>query len=184
MKKVYLVHGWGGSSKGGWFDWLKKELSKKKIRVYASDMPDTENPTIEKWVGFLEKNVKDIDNDTFFVGHSIGCQTILRFLERLPEKVKVGGAVFVAGWFNLKNLETPGDEKIAKPWIENKIDLNRVKKHTNNFLAIFSENDPFVPISDAKLFKEKLGAKIIIKKNKGHFDNIDRIEEILDFFKK
>ena len=79
MREVYLIHGWGGSSKGGWFDWLEDKL-KGRVIAKAFDMPNTDFPRIGSWVGFLQKNVKveDINEQTYFVGHSIGCQTILR----------------------------------------------------------------------------------------------------------
>jgi hypothetical protein len=104
MKRVFIIHGWGGKGGEGWQNWLKKELEKKGFEVFAPDMPDTENPKIETWVPFLSKLVGKCDEETFFVGHSIGCQTILRYLESLPESEKAGGAVFVAGWLNLKDL--------------------------------------------------------------------------------
>ena len=34
-----------------------------------------------------------------------------------------------------------------------KLDFNKIKSHTNNFLAIFSDDDPFVPLTDIDLFK-------------------------------
>lgn len=183
MKKVYLIHGWGGSSKGGWFGWLKKELGKREIKVLALDMPDTDNPKIESWVGYLEDQAKESDEETYFVGHSVGCQTILRYLERLPGESRVGGAVFVAGWFNLKEeaFEEEGDKEIARPWQETPLDFDRIKKHTNNFLAIFSDDDPFVPVTDSDLFKERLTAKVIIKKSQEHFNEVKEIKEVLNF---
>ena len=85
MKKIYLIHGWGGSSGEGWFSWLKRNLEKQNFEVYVFNMPDSDNPKIETWVKYLEKNIKNVDKDTFFIGHSIGCQTIMRFLEKLPK---------------------------------------------------------------------------------------------------
>ena len=183
MKTVYLIHGWGGSSKGGWFDWLKEELTKRKIKVYAFDMPNTEHPKIEDWVKHLEKNIKEVDEETYFVGHNIGCQTIMRYLEKLPKHKMVGGVVFVAGWFNLTNISEE-ERVIAHPWINTSIDFERIKRHTNNFLCIFSDNNPLVSLSESRIFKEKLGAKIITKKKMGHFDNTSQIKEILDFLIK
>ena len=82
MKKVYLVHGWGGSdSSEGWFGWLKKKSKENEIKVISFNMPNTNKPKIEEWVGFLEKNIKEIDKETYFIGHSVGCQAVLRFLE-------------------------------------------------------------------------------------------------------
>jgi len=178
-KKIYLIHGWGGSSGGGWFSWLKRSLEKQDFEVYVFDMPDSDNPKIEKWVKYLEKNIKDIDENTFLIGHSIGSQAIMRFLEKLPQNTKIGGAIFVAGWFNLKenSYESKKEEMIAKPWINTKIDFEKVKDHANNFLAIFSDDDPFVPLSDIELFKKRLNAKTSLLKNKGHFDTLEEFEE-------
>ncbi len=189
MKKVYLIHGWGGSdSSEGWFGWLKKELKERKIELTVFNMPNTDYPKIEEWTTFLKEKIKEteIDSETYFIGHSIGCQTILRYLEKLPEKMKIAGCIFIAGWFNLIEECYTNDEErqIAKPWIEKKIDIEKAKIHTNNFLAIFSDNDNCVPLSDSKIFKEKLGAKVVIKHNEGHFNETLKIPEIIDFLEK
>lgn len=186
MKKIYLIHGWGGSSRGGWFDWLREELEERGINVYAFDMPETNSPNISKWVSFLETNIKELDENVYFVGHSVGCQAIMRFLEKLPENIKIKGCVFVGGWFNLKEgaSEDEEDRETARPWVETPINFEKAKNHCDNFLAIFSDNDPYVPLSDKEIFKEKLNAEIIIKNNHEHFKEVEQIEEILEFILK
>lgn len=189
MKKVYLIHGWGGSdSSEGWFGWLKEELRNRGIDIIVFNMPNTNSPKIKEWVSFLEKNIKekDLNEETYFIGHSIGCQTILRYLERLPENKKIAGAIFIAGWFNLirECYGSEEEKKIAKPWIETPINSEKVKKHTENLLAIFSDNDDCVPLSDSKIFKEKLNARIVIKNNEGHFNETQEIKEIIDFIER
>lgn len=184
MAKIYLVHGWGGHSKSEpWFSWLEKKVLEKNIEFLIFDMPNTDNPKIEEWVKHLEKNILDVDEETFFIGHSIGCQTILRYIEKLPKSKKIGGAIFVAGWFNLINLNEE-EMEIAHPWINEKIDFERILKHTTNFLLINSNNDPYVPLSEADVFKDKLGAKIIFKKGEEHFNNTKEIKEIIEFIQK
>jgi hypothetical protein len=183
MKTVYLIHGWGGNSHEKWFDWLKEELVKKKLKVYAFDMPNTDRPKIEEWVKHMEKNIKNIDEKTYFVGHSIGCQAIMRFLEKLPKHKEIGGCIFVAGWFNLTNLDKE-EILIAHPWINNKIDFNRIKRHMDKSLCIFSDNDKWVPLSESEIFKNELGAKIMFKKKMGHFDDVNKIPEVLEFLTK
>jgi predicted alpha/beta hydrolase family esterase len=177
-KKVFIIHGWEAHPDDEWYPWLKKELENKGFQVEVPQMPNTDEPEIGAWVSFLKKKVGKPDADTFFVGHSIGCQTILRYLESLPSGVKVGGAVFVAGWFHLTGLETEEEKGTAKPWLETPIDFAKVKKHTNNFVAFFSDDDIFVPVSDSRLFKEKLGSKIIIKNKMGHFRIAEGVKEI------
>jgi uncharacterized protein len=183
MKKVYLIHAWGMDSNEAWYPWLKKELEKKKIKVYAFDMLNTNNPKIESWVKYMEENIKEVDEETYFVGHSIGCQTIMRYLEKLPKHKEIGGCVFVAGWFNLDNL---GKEEIiiAHPWVNTKINFDRIRRHMERSLCIFSDNDPYVSLSESKIFKDELGAKIIIKKGMRHFDEVEKIEEVLNFLLK
>src|SRR3989338_2384963 len=125
MKNVYLIHGWDFDSKMHWYPWLEDELTKKGFNVVSFDMPNTENPKIEEWVGFLESKIKDVDEETYFVGHSVVCQTILRFLEKLHKNKRIAGCVFVAPWFDLINLGSE-EIKIAHPWTSTKIDFSRV----------------------------------------------------------
>jgi len=171
VKKVIVVHRWDGSPSADWYPWLKEEVEKKNIQVFIPEIPDPSKPKIEKWVSFLKKEIKDIDEETFFVGHSIGCQTIMRYLETVEEKTKIGGVLFVAGFFTLNKLETEEEKTIAKPWLERPINTEKVKKRVKQIRAIFSDNDPFVPVSNAKQFQEKLGAKTLIEKKQGHFND-------------
>ncbi|MFH1210339.1 MAG: alpha/beta hydrolase [archaeon] len=182
VKRVFIVHAWEAHPEDEWYPWLKKELEKKGFYVEVPEMPNTDEPEINAWISFLREKVGNPDSETFFVGHSIGCQAILRYLESLPSDAKVGGAVFVAGWFHLTNLESEAEET-AKPWLETKIDFAKVKKHTKNFVAIHSDNDFWVPLGDAKIFEEKLKAKIVIKHKMGHFrvkDGVGKLPEALN----
>lgn len=183
-KRVFIIHGWEGYPEEGWFPWLKKELEQKGFEVFVPTMPNTEEPKIEEWVPFLSNLVGEPNEDTYFVGHSIGCQAVMRYLETLGNK-KIGGAIFVSGWFNLTEftyLEFPEYEqesrKIARPWIEIKIDFGKIKKTTENFVAIFSDNDPYVDLNNKKVFEKELGAEIIIENNKKHFRETDGITEL------
>jgi len=173
MKKVYIVHGWTGNPNEGWFPWLKSELESKGFEVHSPSMPNTDAPEINAWVNHLSKIVGTPNEETYFLGHSIGCQTIMRYLANLPGDSKVGGTVFVAGFFNLISEMDEEDKEIAKPWLETPIDTDKVKKICPKTIAIFSDNDPDVPLSDSELFKEKLGSKIKIEHNKGHFTGGD-----------
>lgn len=183
MKRAYLIHGWGGSSSSEpWFDWLKKESKKKNIKIISLDMPNTNHPKIEEWVGFLEENIKDVDEHTYFIGHSIGCQTIIRYLEKLHKHKRIAGCAFVAGFFDLITHSSE-ELEIAHPWINSKIKFVRVLDHCNNFLAIFSNDDPDVSLKESEKFKEYLNAKIIVKHGQEHFNETEKIQEILDFLK-
>jgi len=177
MKKtIVIVHGWDSSSKGDWFPWLQKECEKLGFETIVPDMPETETPEISKWVSRLKETVKSVDENTYFVGHSIACQTIMRFLA--GQEKKVGGAVFVAPWFNVINLESKEVEEVARPWIETPIDFNKLKKVLTKLTTIFSNNDPFVPFEESKkIFEEKLNPKIVVVHNAGHVIAADGFTE-------
>ena len=177
-KRVFIIHGWDGSPEEGWFPWLKKELGARDFEVQIPVMPESAEPKIEAWVSHLAKIVGEVDESTFFVAHSIGCQTVLRYLESLPADKKIGGAVFVAGWFTLMNLETEEEKRIAEPWLTMPIDCEKVKQHTNKLFAVFSDNDDVVPIENKEFFEQRLGAETAIEHGKGHFSGSDGIIEL------
>ena len=87
QKRVFIVHGWDGHPKEGWFPWLKQELEKHGFDVFVPQMPEPIMPKIEAWVSHLAGIVNKPDKNTCFVGHSIGCQAILRYLETLDVKI-------------------------------------------------------------------------------------------------
>jgi hypothetical protein len=170
-KRVVIVHGWDGTPTDGWFLWLTKELVSKGFEVVGPQLPDADEPRVERWVPALAQAVGTPDEQTYFIGHSMGCQTIARYLEFLPEGTKVGGAVFVAGFFKrLTGLEEEeGSEEIGRQWLEAPLDLSKVRSHLPKSIAIFSDNDPFVPLDNQDDFRNKLGSEIIIQKRMGHF---------------
>lgn len=170
MKQAIIVHGWGGNPSGDWLPWLKEKLKSESFEVVVPEMPDTFRPTIDDWVSALQNIAYDIDGNTILIGHSIGCQTILRFVEKLPADIKIGKIILVAAWLHLTDETWDKDytPKIAKQWLETPIDFDKVKSHCDNIVCIQSDNDPFVPVTDAEIFKEKLNAKIVFIQNAGH----------------
>lgn len=178
-KRVIIVHGWDGYPEEGWFPWLKKQLENAHFDVYVPQMPDADAPDIGTWVNHLSDVVGVPDEKTFFVGHSIGCQAILRYLETLPLTAKVGGMVLIAGFFMLTNMEDDEVRAIARPWLTQPMDDKKILSHTDRITMIFSDNDRYVPLENAKLFEERLHPKIVIQKGKGHFSGSSGMTELL-----
>lgn len=175
MKKVVIVHRWSGNKDSDWYQNVANSLIDKGYEVQILEMPNPDKPEIESWVNKL-KEIKDVNQETSFIGHSVGCQTILRYLEQLDRKVKVGKIVFVAPWFNLLNLNDY-EMSIAKEWIETPIDIEKVKSHLTSLTTIFSDNDPYVSLSDRQVFKTFFDAKAVVEHNKGHFTSHDDVKE-------
>lgn len=185
-KRVFIVHGWDEYPEEGWFPWLKKELEAKRFEVFVPQLPEAGSPRIRSWISKLAEIVGVADENTYFVGHSIGCQAIARYLETLPENVKVGGAVFVAGFFKrLTNLEDDEEVRdVANEWLTTMIDFEKIKSRLSKSIAIFSDNDPYVSLDNQDDFRDKLGSKIIVEHKKGHFsgprDGITELPIVLE----
>jgi len=171
-KRVFLIHRWEGYPEEGWQPWLKKELESRGFEVFVPAMPDTKNPHLDKWLPHLADLVGEPSENDYFVGHSLGCITILRFLEGLEENEKIGGAILVAGFTD--NL---GYKEISS-FFQKPVDFNKIKSHCEKFIAIHSDNDPYVSVSYGKEFKDKLGAKLIVEHNMKHFSGDDGISEL------
>ncbi|HLC49004.1 MAG TPA: alpha/beta fold hydrolase [Candidatus Andersenbacteria bacterium] len=182
-KRVFIVHGWGGNPNEHWLPWLKGELEQKGFEVHMPSMPNTDEPIITDWVGHLSKIVGELDSQTYFVGHSVGCQTIMRYLETQAGK-KAGGCVLVAAWFILQGLENDEEERIAKPWMQNDVDYEKIRSVTSNISVLNSSNDDYGAVEvNKRLFKERLHADVKVLENRGHFttgDGITQLPEALE----
>ncbi len=178
---VYIIHGWDDQPHNGWFPWLKKKLEADGVEVHVPSMPDTEHPSIDVWVPFLRHLVSEPDAQTFFVGHSIGCQTILRYLETLPENTTVGGVVLVAGWVTLKPAATEEEETLtmATPWLQRPLNWPKIRSHAKKFVAIMSDDDQFVAVDNVKLFVRELGATLVMEHHKRHLGGADGVMALM-----
>lgn len=178
MKRAVVIHGWGHSPESGWLPWMKAELESAGWQVDVPAMPDSEMPTIEAWVSCLSKVVGVPSADLYLVGHSIGCQTVLRYLAQLEAGQEVGGAVLVAPWLKLDPIDqdySEDEEAIAKQWIETPLDLRGAGSHlVRGAVAIFSDNDHWVNLKyNEPHFRSELGAKTLTLSGRGHFESKD-----------
>lgn len=126
-------------------------------------MPDTALPKLEKWLPTLQKLAEPPDKNLFLVGHSAGVITILRYLETLSGPQTIGGVVMVAGF-----TDDLGYKELTN-FFDKPIDFERIKRHCQKFVDIYSDTDPYVGIKYATEFEEKLQAKLIFKPKMGHF---------------
>jgi len=188
MKRAYIIHGWDGSPEEPMLQWIKKSLENKEFEVSVPKMPNPDKPKIKEWVDKLRDIIRKPDKNIILIGHSVGCQAVLRYLETINQQVEK--VILIAPWMHLdKNtIKEEGEEviEIAKPWMETSINWRKIKENCDDFVAIFSDNDPYVPLSNVNMFKKNLDAKILILKNRGHFDpsnNIDKLPELLEFIK-
>lgn len=135
-----------------------------KFEVKVPAFPNSARPTQDEWVPYLAAEIGKSDEDLYLIGHSIGCITILRYLETLSPADRVGGVIFVAGFTDYISYEE------LKSFFQTPIDFGKIKtRPKNGFVAIHSTDDPYVDLKYGEIFKKELGAEVIIVRNKGHF---------------
>lgn len=176
MKKhVVIVHGYKGRSETNWKPWLRQELEAKGMKVDVPEMPSTEHPIAFEWMTMLAKTVGEPTQDAYLIGHSLGCITILRYLETLNEGQKIGGAILVAGFGERFPKYQSGSHDT---FLDHTLNWSHIKDHCNYFVAIHSDDDPGVNVEQLDLFEDKLGAKVLREHGFGHFGSADGVFEI------
>lgn len=169
QKRVVINHGYGSNPDAHWFPWLKKELESRGFEVFVPQMPNPDAPQREVWVTTIAEVIGIPDKNTYFVGHSLGCVSILYYLEALPFESKVGGCVFVGGFS--KDI----GKKEINDFIATPPDFDKVKAQTAQFVAIISRTDGKVPVETALEFQRSLDAELILEQNMGHFTSDDGV---------
>ena len=166
MKRVFVVHGWKSKPSSNWFPWLKSELRLWPVEAQVLAMPHPEKPKREAWMKTIAKAVRVPDEDTFFVGHSLGGIAILRYLESLPSKTRVGGVVLVAGFpesINRSEIMT---------FFEKPLDYGKIRQIAgSNIVAIQSTNDPYVPFEHGEKLRDALLARLVVIESGGHLNS-------------
>lgn len=171
-KRVFIIHGWVGRPDRHWYPWLKTELQSRGIEVIVPAMPNTQKPALAEWLQKIKDVVGQADEQTFFVGHSVGANAVLRYIAGLPPEEKVGGVVLVAGLIVTKK------NKLLE-FVKEKLDYKKIKKHIiKKVVVIHSDNDPIIPMSDAELVRDNLDAQLIIVPKAWHFDDADGWTEL------
>jgi predicted alpha/beta hydrolase family esterase len=178
-KRALIIHGFGGHADSGWKPWLKRELEILGWKVFLPQMPNTDHPVQKEWVELTSKLLGKPDEKTFLVGHSLGCDAILRYLESLPSGCKVGGIVLIACPVS-KPRVTQLESFFTKPFDWEKIES---VCPSSKIIVMNSDNDPLVKLSEGRILEKELGAKLVICPGKGHFSSSEgniELKEALD----
>lgn len=175
MKRAIIVHGFKGKPDTNWKPWLKKELEKEGYVVAIPEMPDTEHPEKSAWVAKLADTVGEIgSDDIYLIGHSLGCITILKYLETLSGNQKIKACIFVAGFTRKFRGYNGGHDS----FFDDDLDSVKIKARVDTLVAIQSDNDSAVGFEELKVFGDKLGARTIAVSNMGHFGSTDGVFEV------
>ncbi len=186
MKRAVIVHCWSGTPNYCWYPWTERQLTEYGFQVGVPAMPETDAPKLDLWLPKLVETIGEPDEELVLIGHSIGCGTIMRYLETLPAGVKIGGVVFVAGF-----TEDLGFAELEN-FYETPLEFELIKSHiARGSVLIQSDNDPYVDAKYGKELSEKLGGKLVFVPGAKHFsgsvddpESCTQLPEVIDAVKE
>ena len=171
-RTLTIVPRWAGNAASDFYPWLRRERPAGFDAVRALDMPSPQQPAPDTWVPALTEAMGPRPAPgTVLMGHSVGCQTVLRYLAALPEAPPtqgvLEGVVLVAAWWT---VDKPWDS--LRPWLEPSLDWTRVRATARRFVVLLSDNDPFTSDfrENGRLWTERLGAEVVLVPGARHFN--------------
>jgi predicted alpha/beta hydrolase family esterase len=175
---VLVVHAFGGHPAKFWYPRLREFIS-GTADVEVLSMTNAHTPKISAWVADLASRTATAASeaqeaagcsprDVFLVGHSVGCQAIVRFLALSGTSqvfaggwLRLGGVLLVAAWFAvLDPWET------IEPWCTTPFDCAAARTALGGspMQVLLSDNDKYTPDfeQNAAQWLERLGATVRI----------------------
>ncbi len=177
--KFFIFHGAHGNSKENWFPWLDAKLSGLGQEIIIPDFPTPKGQNLENWLNEFKKYENRLDEDSVFVGHSLGAAFALSIIENLNIKIKA--CYLVCGFVEPLNNEL---DKINSSFTEKEFDYNKIKQNCRKFVCYQSDNDPYVPVETGERLAKKIGAEIIHIENGGHLNSESGYTNFEHLFKK
>lgn len=178
VKRVVFVHGWDGQPYESWIPWLQTHIEKKGWLFYAPSFPGGEHPKLGEWTEVLKATLPLPDKHTYFVGHSLGCPAILRYLATLPGNTQVGGIVLVGGFCSDIGISP------LMPFLTEPFDFEKIQMIVKKCIVIGSRDDAIVPFGKVLELQAELGAELMIDDGKGHFDDVTELPSVLKALEK
>lgn len=172
-KRLFVIHGYDANPQKHWFPWLKDKMEKNEYEVNVLEMPTPSEPQLKEWIAQINEAVNKIDENTYFVAHSLGTITLLQYLSKYEDLPKFKGFILVSGFD-----EVIPDFKFLEQFTKEKVDYNKIKAKAQNIFMVASENDTIVPINFSKKVSEKLESKMYTFKSLGHFLDRDGVLEV------
>ena len=163
MRQIFVLHGYSASINDHWFLDLKHQIEDEHTTVTLIPFPDSEHPDVEAWQKVLDQQIPNVDENTYFVAHSLGVITLLHFLQR-HDYQNIGGMILVSGFSGTISDFSSLDAYITK----SKVNTNYFKDIKKK-LVYLSDNDDLVPPKLTIELVKEIDAPYITVPNGGHF---------------
>jgi len=167
--KIILIHGLAATKKSNWFPWIETQVKHNLgLSLQSISLPHSKIPNRDKWLGSLNKEILCPDENTFFIAHSLGCITLLKYIEGLPDTIVVGGVILISAFDESLPLIP-----LINSFVERKPIYGRIIPKVRNIKVIGSTNDIIVPIKYTKKVAAQLHASVTEIQRAGHFTTQD-----------
>ena len=166
-RNVFIFHGTEGHPKENWFPWLKEELEQKGMQVHVPQFPSPPvvAAKISEWFDVLDGYREFINEDTIFVGHSLGGLFTLRVLETLNHKIKE--TFLVAAPIGVEPI-LYYDRDFAFSGFD--FNWEKIRNSSYHFTVFHSDDDPYVDMENGSQLARHLGIDLSFIPNSGHFN--------------
>ncbi len=177
-RRLCIIPRWGGGPEHDFYPWLRTQLLALQPplfdEVLAPSMPDPATPTIAAWVERIAQILGPLDERgrrqlarTVLLGHSVGCQALLRYVASLEGEIEVAGLLCVAGWLT---VDRPWPSIL--PWQETPLHDERIARRLRRCVVLLSDNDPFTADhqATAAAFARRFGAEAVVVPGRQHFN--------------
>ncbi len=168
MTTFFIIHGTEGSPEGNWFPWLKQELERLGHVVFVPKFSTPKGQNLDNWLKEFDYYFHLIDEDTVFIGHSLGPAFILNVLEKLSLPKPIKACFLVAGFIGL--LGNKHYDELIKTFTDKKFNWKKIKSNCRKFFVINSDNDPYVSQEKGQELAKILETKEIIISKGGHLN--------------
>jgi uncharacterized protein len=177
--RVVILHG-NGNSHGtdDWYPYIKSNLEAFGVECLTPDLPDNVLARKAYWFPYFS-DVLGLNSNDIVIGASSGALAILKY----AEDHKIGASILVGTYYTDLGYE---DERASgyfdTPWNWQKIKANQ------GWTAIFaSTDDPYIPISEPRFIRDRLGSEYFEFTDRGHFGSHEKpvleFPELLAFLK-
>ncbi len=178
MKRVFILHCFGGNSRGSWYQSAGEALE-SKYAVTIPDLPEPEIAPYETWQAALTELNPDVD--TLLIGHSLGGTLILRYLEQSNRPVV--GFILVGAPMN----DLARNDLHQTGFFERDFNWAEIQKNAPTRLVVASTDDPVVPFWQAEYINQNVAGELVRFEDKAHFNQKEfpeLIEQIHHYFEK
>lgn len=185
MTQIFIIHGTEGSPESNWFPWLKEELENLSHLVFVPKFSTPEGQNLNNWLKEFEYYIHLINDDTIFIGHSLGSAFILNILEKLSLPKPIKACFLVAGFIGL--LGNNHYDELIKTFTDKKFDWDKIINNCNKFYVISSDNDPYLPSEKGRELAKNLKTELINIPNAGHINaefGFTKFDLLLNYLKK